>query len=555
MSDDIYINIDDEQPKPVDVVQVEFDKQDVYIDVQQDYAPVLSVNGQVGYVNLTPENLGLNNIVYTTGNQNIGGVKTFASRPTVNGTGVLLSGESLTTVQILNTTYSTLTGLKATNSLLSGQLYRISDFVLKWNNQSINDQTVKTAASGEPLIVTALSNNTIHPIARSEIYPQDTVYYNIDATSSYSWGTINNNLAIPDFKGWIYRRVDNFLNIDISYDWRNITVNCCKPDVSSVPNYSPNVQYSRLDYVKETGNNSNRGKLFYSIITGNFGNVLSNHNAWIEVSDFVESGTYFATDESFGWNALYDLAIYLPFITGSRIQQPTFVSTLTGLGVFYMYDVHDIKIQGGHSNVIFGAGFFNNTIENDFNNNTIGPNFRENKIGNNFENNVIGINFRSNTIANGFVRNVIGHYMVDNRIGNTTQFNTIGSLFFNNTLGSTNMSNVIGNYFSNNTIGNQFLNNRIANNFYENTIGATFYYNAIGDWFINNTIGSAFQSNTIKDNFRYNTVEAFFDNVNFLNATRVYGTYNTTLFKNSANVKRLRYFDENDRITVTSPTD
>jgi len=555
MSDDIYINIDDEQPKPVDVVQVEFDKQDVYIDVQQDYAPVLSVNGQVGYVNLTPENLGLNNIVYTTGNQNIGGVKTFASRPTVNGTGVLLSGESLTTVQILNTTYSTLTGLKATNSLLSGQLYRISDFVLKWNNQSINDQTVKTAASGEPLIVTALSNNTIHPIARSEIYPQDTVYYNIDATSSYSWGTINNNLAIPDFKGWIYRRVDNFLNIDISYDWRNITVNCCKPDVSSVPNYSPNVQYSRLDYVKETGNNSNRGKLFYSIITGNFGNVLSNHNAWIEVSDFVESGTYFATDESFGWSALYDLAIYLPFITGSRIQQPTFVSTLTGLGVFYMYDVHDVKIQGGHSNVIFGAGFFNNTIENDFNNNTIGPNFRENKIGNNFENNVIGINFRSNTIANGFVRNVIGHYMVDNRIGNTTQFNTIGSLFFNNTLGSTNMSNVIGNYFSNNTIGNQFLNNRIANNFYENTIGATFYYNAIGDWFINNTIGSAFQSNTIKDNFRYNTVEAFFDNVNFLNATRVYGTYNTTLFKNSANVKRLRYFDENDRITVTSPTD
>jgi len=52
MSDDIYINIDDEQPKPVDVVQVEFDKQDVYIDVQQDYAPVLAVNGQVGYVTI-----------------------------------------------------------------------------------------------------------------------------------------------------------------------------------------------------------------------------------------------------------------------------------------------------------------------------------------------------------------------------------------------------------------------------------------------------------------------------------------------------------------------
>ena len=36
----------------------------------------------------------LGDIVYLTGNQTISGVKTFASRPTVNGTGVLLSGEA-----------------------------------------------------------------------------------------------------------------------------------------------------------------------------------------------------------------------------------------------------------------------------------------------------------------------------------------------------------------------------------------------------------------------------------------------------------------------------
>jgi hypothetical protein len=34
-----------------------------------------------------------NNLVYNTGNQTISGIKTFASRPTVNGTGVLLSGD------------------------------------------------------------------------------------------------------------------------------------------------------------------------------------------------------------------------------------------------------------------------------------------------------------------------------------------------------------------------------------------------------------------------------------------------------------------------------
>jgi len=37
--------------------------------------------------------IGINDVVYTTGNQTIAGNKTFASRPKVNGTGVLLSGD------------------------------------------------------------------------------------------------------------------------------------------------------------------------------------------------------------------------------------------------------------------------------------------------------------------------------------------------------------------------------------------------------------------------------------------------------------------------------
>jgi hypothetical protein len=37
---------------------------------------------------------GINNIVYTTGNQNISGTKNFYTRPTFNGTGILVSGES-----------------------------------------------------------------------------------------------------------------------------------------------------------------------------------------------------------------------------------------------------------------------------------------------------------------------------------------------------------------------------------------------------------------------------------------------------------------------------
>jgi hypothetical protein len=38
---------------------------------------------------------GTNNIVLTSGDQNISGVKNFTSRPTVSGTGILFSGEAV----------------------------------------------------------------------------------------------------------------------------------------------------------------------------------------------------------------------------------------------------------------------------------------------------------------------------------------------------------------------------------------------------------------------------------------------------------------------------
>jgi len=53
------------------------------------------------YISKTDEqidgNLYAENLVYNTGNQTISGVKNFSSTPTVNGTGVLLSGDSLVT--------------------------------------------------------------------------------------------------------------------------------------------------------------------------------------------------------------------------------------------------------------------------------------------------------------------------------------------------------------------------------------------------------------------------------------------------------------------------
>ena len=79
----------------IDTVTVHEFEQPIIIQTSEYFAPVQSVNCKVGFVNLTAEDLGITGtFVNITGNQTVNGIKNFTSRPTVNGTGVLLSGEA-----------------------------------------------------------------------------------------------------------------------------------------------------------------------------------------------------------------------------------------------------------------------------------------------------------------------------------------------------------------------------------------------------------------------------------------------------------------------------
>ena len=83
----------------VDTVIVNEFEQPIIIQTSEYFAPVQSVNGKVGFVTLTAEDFGISGTdlsftVNTTGNQTVNGIKNFTSRPTVNGSGVLLSGEA-----------------------------------------------------------------------------------------------------------------------------------------------------------------------------------------------------------------------------------------------------------------------------------------------------------------------------------------------------------------------------------------------------------------------------------------------------------------------------
>ena len=91
-----------------------------------------------------------NTLVYTTGNQTISGVKNFISRPTVNGTGVLLSGEAagLPNTLVYTTGDQTISGIKnfinrptvnGTGVLLSGEATVLPNtIVYTTGNQTIS---------------------------------------------------------------------------------------------------------------------------------------------------------------------------------------------------------------------------------------------------------------------------------------------------------------------------------------------------------------------------------------------------------------------------------
>ena len=116
------------------------------------------------------------NLVYNTGNQTISGVKNFISRPTVNGTGVLLSGEAsnvnLPATIVYTTGNQTISGIKTftsrptlngTGFLLSGEasavtlpntiVYTTGDQIISGDKNFAENVVVGDQAQNDILII------------------------------------------------------------------------------------------------------------------------------------------------------------------------------------------------------------------------------------------------------------------------------------------------------------------------------------------------------------------------------------------------------------------
>jgi hypothetical protein len=456
-------------------------------------------------------------------------------------------------ILVQNTTFTELTSLKASNQLKTGQQYVIDDFELKWiNRDSVG--TILRSNVTEPLLVLALGPNTISHEAYSTLHPEDIVYYDIDARTSTTWYSGAN---IPEFKGWIYRRIDRLKNIDICWDWRYITNNCCRYDLDPVPVYSNTTTYSKGNVVKTTAN-----KLYISIQNSNTGNAVTSLTWWRPATPFNNDSIFYYPTTETGASNFLETVFSLTPILSSRLGFPTFAEFITEFGsILYSQgsniasrpEVKDIRIEGAGANnsynmvfvtnttnrtlrsILIGPGSFNNVVFGNnpngisgnaaVNNIRIGGSFRGNFITNFFQNSIIGDNVQNNIFNMNFNNNIIDNNFQNNTvnrsagIGDVFQRNIVRTSCTGNFLGNF-QNNIIGGSFTNNVILNQQLNNVFGESCSNNILNTT-SFNKIGSQFSNNTTGTGFSYNTIENgctnntfgtSFTYNTVGNLFAN-------------------------------------------
>jgi hypothetical protein len=175
---------------------------------------------------LVDGNFYADNLVYNTGNQNISGIKNFYSRPTVNGTGVLLSGEAsnvtLPATVVYTTGNQTISGNKTfAQDTVFGDSTEDNIFVVSGNQISFG---VRPTVNGTGVLLSgeaaALGQNVVYTTGDQTISgiktfantgSFDTLQITNKKLSSYNY--INSNFGFGDAHINIVNTTNNILGV------------------------------------------------------------------------------------------------------------------------------------------------------------------------------------------------------------------------------------------------------------------------------------------------------------------------------------------------------
>ena len=439
---------------------------------------------------------------------------------------------------IISKTYAELKALKDASQLVPGQYYKITDFQLKWWNQSKNDVRILTSSKIEPLIVLAITTNKFAENAFSELYPTDVIYYGFDDAPLATPGS--NYSSIPNAHGWISRRIsDGLTSIDAPYDWRHVTWNCCRLDLSGFQEWSPSISYSRRDLVKYNN------KLFISSNNGNLniapdgarldgnGDISDSTNFywWAAVSPFVEGLTYFPTDETdaSAFKLILPSKVNFKLPRDENATPPVAkYSSAYGLPQQDVWSINNYyPNQSDYVTIPWSQNrtqkptFARNPTTTDSQNYFSGPvKMGASCYGNVFYKRAASIEFETNcsfnifagenyfiVTKNYFSYNRVGFNTFNNSFGNSCYYNSIGNSSTRNTFGEDCNFNIFQPSTNNNYIVGVFRNNILGQSFENNSIDLLFLSNFCGFQILNNKIGIGLIGNIIKSGTLNNTFD------------------------------------------------
>ena len=253
-------------------------------------------------------------------------------------------------VTYIEVTYTELDNLIDGSLLESGQNYLITDY------QTVhiipNTEDINTAPI-EPLIVTAISESEIAPIAYSQLYPQDIIYYHV--------GTDETNFPGAT-KGYISRRIDTIQNNDIGTDWRHCKYRRYK---INQPNWDGATAYHRGSAVKRTtGSVAQQKEIYISLKEDNLNHAVTDTTWW----------------RRFEWNNESYAAVSSPWI----IVDDAFTMQIEADGNDYQDRLLFTYNMNIRNNEIKTYSLMNTTVGTNFSNNSVGNYFGNNSVGNNF---------------------------------------------------------------------------------------------------------------------------------------------------------------------------
>ena len=404
-------------------------------------------------------------------------------------------------------TYDQLVAEIAAKTLHIGESIKISDYATKHN---IYDGTTPLAElhteTVEPLLVTATSSSTIDVLAKSILFPNDIIHYDINDNLCEDGTTART--------GKITYRKDHLGN-ETHYDFRGVVFRRWKFDLSGFNAWVSGGEYTRGD--KITYNN----KLYYctNSITGSTDNpetLTANFNC---VTDDQRWLSWQTANVDIGGDPVNERSISIPVDDSSSFDFYTF-SDAAGAekSEWFKFMILGSCIQYPYNNIVFIETNIDQTRSCIFGNYCYFMTF-----GNGNYHNTFGNGNYSNTFGNDNSSNTFGNYNSSNTFGNSNYSNTFGDGNYHNTFGDSNYSNTFGDSNYSNTFGNGNYSNTFVNDNYYNTFGDSNYYNTFGDSNYSNTFGNSNYSNTFGNDNSYNT----FGNGNNYN-TFVNGNYSNT---------------------------